>query len=38
MWENRQIKSTAGSGKVIARQKWQKPTFTRTSSSNGTKQ
>jgi dihydropyrimidinase len=38
VWENRQIKAAAGSGKVIARQKWQKPTFTRTSSTNGTKQ
>jgi dihydropyrimidinase len=37
MWENRQIKSTPGSGKVIARQKWQKPTFTRTATSNGSK-
>jgi dihydropyrimidinase len=37
-WENRQIKSTAGSGRLIARQKWQKPTFTRTSNTNGTNQ
>jgi dihydropyrimidinase len=38
VWENRQIKSVAGSGKVISRQKWQKPTFTRSSNTDGVKQ
>jgi dihydropyrimidinase len=35
VWENRQIKATPGSGKVIARQKWQKPAAVRGTTSNG---